>query len=325
MARKLVGMVMVLGMGLTMAWAQAPPAPEAGKESKPEAKKLVFAFIPKMLNNPVFNFAKIAAEKEAKAQGDIEILWKAPKEGDAPEQAKIVESLIRKKVDGIAISCNEPSVLKQPINNAIKAGIPVITWDSDSPESDRITFFGIDDHECGVKLAENLVKTMGPKGTVAVLTGVRGATNLEARIKGAEEVLSKYPDIKIIQTYACDDDVPKSVSQIQAAMRAHADLGGWIMVGGWPLFTKGALDPVPPACKVVCVDALPEQWPYLEQKKVEVLIAQKIYGWGSESVKILKAIKAGKKFEKFTNSGMDLVTPDNLAQYKAQWKEWFGQ
>jgi ribose transport system substrate-binding protein len=163
------------------------------------------------------------------------------------------------------------------------------------------------------------------QGKIAILTGVRGATNLEARINGAKEVLKDYPEVEIAQIYACNDDVPESVRQIQGAMRRHPDLAGWLMVGGWPLFTKGALDAVPESCKVVCVDALPEQWPYLEQKKVEVLVAQKIHGWGAESVKILKGIQAGQQYERYTWSGMDLVTPDTLEQYKQQWQKWFGR
>lgn len=289
-------------------------------------KTLKFAFVPKMLDNPVFNRAKIAAEARAAELGGIEIIWRAPQEGDAAKQAEIIEGLIARRVDGIAVSCNEPSALVEPINRAIDAGIPVITFDSDSPNSRRITFYGVNDYEVGRELGRRLVELMDGKGTVAIMTGFLGATNLEERMRGAREVLAGSPEIEIVTVQACEDDVARSVSQIEAVMRANPDLGGWIMVGGWPLFAAGSLDMIQPPgkTKVVAVDALPQQWPYLESGHVQVLIAQHIYGWGAECVDILKGIHDGKEYPSFSDSNFIVVTPETLDEFKQQWAKWFG-
>src|SRR5262245_17823299 len=64
-----------------------------------------FAIIPKSLDIPVFNYAKIGAEREAKAIGNVEIIWRAPETADQLRQKEILESFITQRVDGIAISC----------------------------------------------------------------------------------------------------------------------------------------------------------------------------------------------------------------------------
>src|SRR5262245_50767471 len=115
-----------------------------------------FAFVPKLLDNPVFNYAKVGAEKRARELGNVTILWRAPQEADAAKQVEIIEGLIALKVNGIAVSCNEPTALKPAIDKAVAAGIPVITFDSDSPDSKRLTYYGINDFECGKVLGEQL-------------------------------------------------------------------------------------------------------------------------------------------------------------------------
>jgi len=284
---------------------------------------LTFALVPKLLDNPVFNYAKLGAEKQAKAYGNIKILWRAPQEADAAKQVEIIEGLITLKVNGLAISCNEPEALKAVINRAVKAGIPTITFDSDSPNSKRLTYYGINDVACGRILGKELARLTGGKGDIVMMTGMRGAFNLEQRMKGVRKALKKYPRMKIVQVVACDDDIAKAVSLIESTQRVRPKLAGWAFVGGWPLFARGALDPVDPQkTKVVSWDALPPQWSYLESGRVELLLAQRVFHWGAESVKLLKAAAAGKKLPKYSYAGVDLVTAANLKHYKKLWAKW---
>lgn len=284
---------------------------------------LTFALVPKLLDNPVFNYARLGAEKRARELGHIKILWRAPQEADAARQVEIIESLVSLKVDGIAVSCNEPNALKFAIDKAVQAGIPVITFDSDSPESLRATYYGIDDAKCGGILGRELARVTGGKGQVAMMTGMRGAYNLQQRMQGVRKALGSYPDIKIVQTVACDDDIAKAVTLIETTRRARPGLAGWIFVGGWPLFARGALDGLDPErVKVVSWDALPPQWGYLESGRVEVLLAQRVFHWGAESVILLKRAAAGEKLASYSYAGVDLVTRENLAEYRRMWASW---
>src|SRR5215472_15823146 len=137
--------------------------------------RLRFAVIPKALDIPVFNYAKIGAERRAKEYGNVDILWNAPATADQLKQKEILESAITQKVDGIAISSLNGDFLTETINRAIDAGIPVVTWDSDAPKSKRYAFYGVDDFASGKIMGQQAVKLLNGKGTVAIITSV-GAT-----------------------------------------------------------------------------------------------------------------------------------------------------
>src|ERR1051325_11095942 len=86
-------------------------------------KKLRFAVIPKSLDIPVFNYAKVGAEREAAKRGDVEVIWRGSENADQLRQKEILESFITQHVDGIAISCLNGDFLTDTINRAVDAGI----------------------------------------------------------------------------------------------------------------------------------------------------------------------------------------------------------
>src|SRR5437762_13594433 len=162
----------------------------SGSNQAPKGgQRLRFAVIPKTLDIPVFNYAKIGAEREAKQLGDVDILWNAPASADQLKQKEILESAITQHVDGISISALNGDFLTETINRAIDAGIPVVTWDSDAPKSKRYAYYGVDDFAGGQLLGEQAVRLLNGKGKVAIITSV-GATNLERRLAGMKAALA---------------------------------------------------------------------------------------------------------------------------------------
>lgn len=288
-------------------------------------KKIVFAFVPKLLDNPVFQVAWQGAQAAAHDfdSGKIEVERFAPVKSDAVEQAQIIESLIERKVDGIAISVNDADALKETIDKAVDAGIPVVTFDSDAPKSKRISFYGTNNPGSGRTMGEYLVKYMGQKGTIALLMGTPGAPNLEERKNGLLEYLKQYPDIKVVATEYCYDDVNQGVSKMEAVLQGHPDLKGWVLIGGWGIFTPvpgpfGAKKPGD--LTVIAFDALPEELDYVRQNYAQALIGQKLWGWGYESVRMLKEIRDGKQLPPVIDSGVDIVTKENVEEYAQKWK-----
>src|SRR5437867_1366516 len=91
------------------------------KETPAGGQRLRFAVIPKVLDIPVFNYAKIGAERQAKEYGNVDILWNAPTTADQLKQKEILESFITQRVDGIAISSLNGDFLTETINKAIDA------------------------------------------------------------------------------------------------------------------------------------------------------------------------------------------------------------
>ncbi len=310
--------------------AVQPPLPKQITGQPPGKKKIYkFAMVPKLLDNPVFRLAREGAEAAAKELGDVDLIFTAPERADTDKQVQIIESLIAKRVDGIAISCNQADALEPVINRAVEAGIATITFDSDSPNSKRLVYYGINSYEAGKKQAElflEALKKMGrePKGKVVIQSGVAGAPNLEERIDGVQDVLSRYPGIKFLPTLYCNDDTEKAVSQLEDVLKAHPDLLGMILVGGWALFAEapGPFANIKPG-KIVVIgfDALPPEWDYVRQGYVYALVAQRCWHWGYESIRILHGIVAeGKKYPSFVDSGLDVVTKENVEEYARRWE-----
>jgi len=282
--------------------------------------KLRFAVIPKSLDLPVFNYAKVGAEREAAKRGNIDVIWRGPENADQLRQKEILESFITQKVDGIAISCLNGDFLTDTINRAIDAGIPVVTWDADAPKSKRLAFYGVDDKASGRIMGEQAAQLLGGKGTVAIITSI-GAVNLQRRLEGVREALAQHPGIRIVEEYDIKEDPVRCAEIIASGTNRYPDLGAWISVGGWPVFTRNALASVPPQTKVISFDTIPPAPDLLKAGKVQVLLGQKYFGWGSESVRLLADIKAGKMpASPIVDSGVDVVTAANVDDYVIGWK-----
>jgi ribose transport system substrate-binding protein len=309
------------GVGCAVGCPGGPPQTDATAP-----RKMRFAVIPKALDIPVFNYAKLGAERAAAEYGDVEVLWNAPASADQLKQKEILESYITQRVDGIAISSLNGEFLAETINRAIDAGIPVTTWDSDAPSSKRIAFYGVDDLASGRILGEQAIKLLDGKGKVALITSF-GAANLQNRLNGVREALAKAPGIEIVETYDIKEDVIRCAEIIATGSRRYPDLSAWISVGGWPVFTRNALASVDPAkTKVISFDTISPALDLLREGKVQVLLGQKYFGWGSESVKLLRDIKQGKNPPAtIIDSGVDVVTKDNVDAYEQQWKRMAGQ
>ena len=292
------------------------------KQQAPGKQRLRFAVIPKSLDIPVFNYAKIGAERKARELGDVDILWNAPTNADQLKQKEILESYITQRVDGIAISALNGDFLTDTINRAVDAGIPVVTWDSDAPNSKRIAFYGVDDLASGRIMGEQTIKLLNGKGKVAIITSM-GATNLQRRLDGAKEALAKAPGIQIVEVFDIKEDVVRTSEIMATGTRRYPDLGAWLSVGGWPVFTRNATAPIDPAkTKVISFDTIQPALDLLREGKVSVLLGQKYFGWGSEPVQILYDYAHGKKpASTVIDSGVDVVTKDNVDQYEAQFKK----
>jgi len=321
-----LSLALLLGLVLTLAVGSA-----LDKATAQAKKKLVFAWIPKALNNPVFEIGRDGAmqkakEITAKGEHEVEVLYQASVASDAAEQVRVIEDVISKKPDAIGISANDPTALIDVINKAVDAGIPVMTWDSDAPKSKRFTYLGVNNYEGGKAAADLLIKAMGTKGKVALLTGVPGAFNLEERIRGFKDGI-KGTEIQVVKTVYCNDDINLGVQVVEEAMQSNPDLNGWFFVGVWPLFAKKGSMPLWETAakegkvKTVAFDTLPMELEYVKDGMIYGLVGQKYWGWGYDSIQMMyDRVVHNKKFESFTNSGMDIVTAKNVDAMAEAWK-----
>lgn len=303
-----------------------------GSGEAPHKKSLVIGVVAKSQSNPVFQAARTGAEDAAKELSakygvEVKINWRTPNNEDAQQQAQYVEQLASQNVDGISVSCTDGKVLKGAIDSAVSKGVEVVTFDSDSPDSKRFAYYGIDDVEAGRAVMRELAKAMGDKGVVAILGGNPNATNLQARIRGVEDELKNHPNIKLKDKFYHEETAAQAAQKVQSVQSANPEITGWAMVGGWPLFTKNALDGVHEHAKVVSVDHLPEQLTYVRSGQVQALIGQDCYGWGHETVMMLfDKVHAAKNPAKVINTfELKVVTKDNVEEFAGLWDKWLGK
>lgn len=254
--------------------------------------KLTIAMIAKSASNPVFLSARDGAEAAARALSEqhgvpIEVSWMTPEVEDGRVQAQRVAEAVRQGADAILISASDAAELSGAVNDAAAQGVPVMTFDSDLPDSQRFSFLGVDDLEIGRRVMRELAAAIG-EGPVAVLAGNEAAPNLQRRVQGVREEAARHPGIQLIGVFHHEETPEAATAEVMRVQRANPTLRGWAMVGGWPLFGAGLMDQLDPArVTIVAVDGLPGQLPYVEKGLASMLLAQPTYMWGYVGVQAI--------------------------------------
>lgn len=299
----------------------------AKKEEKTETIRITM--IAKSSTNPVFLSARVGAEAAAMYLSgehgiDIEIDWRTPPTEDGQVQAQRIAQAVNEGTDVVLISCSDAAKVTGAINDAVDRGVPVMTFDSDAAESRRFAFYGVDDIETGMKVMAELAEQMKGSGKVAVLAGNQNAPNLRKRVEGVKQEAAHYPGIEIVGTFFHAETPQDAAAEVIRVMNAYPDIQGWAMVGGWPLFTKTLLtDLDPEKVKIVAVDALPAQLPYVETGIAPVLLAQPTYKWGLVSVeKIIDKIYLEKEVPEINPMELVRVDKASLGKWARQLVEW---
>jgi ribose transport system substrate-binding protein len=285
-----------------------------------DAKDITIAVIPKVAV-PFFDDCNKGAGEEAKALG-VNYQWVVPQNTQGSTQVKIIEELMAKKVDGIAISVNEPKSVEHVIKQAIDSGIKVLTFDSDSPKSDRSMYIGTSNESAGETMGESMAKAIDGKGQVAIVTGQLGASNLNERIDGIKKALAKYPDIKLVATEGTEDDLAKAVSVDEALFRGHPDLKGIFGVSqvGGPSVAKvmdtKEFSSKKGTVKVFAFDDLPDTVKGVKEGFIQGIMVQRPVTMGKLAVENLVAEIDGKETNpKNIDTGVTVVDASNLNGY----------
>jgi len=299
-------------------------------EKPVDAKTINITMIAKSSVNPVFQSAKIGAEAAALdlsdkySKIDVDIDWRTPKEENAKEQAIRILNAADEGTDAILVSCSDDSILTSAINKAVDKGIPVMTFDSDAPKSKRFAFYGPDDVEIGENVMTELAAVMGETGKVAILGGNQNAPNLQKRVQGVKQAAVKYSEIEIVGEFYHAENAEDAIATMMLVHENNPDLNGWAMVGGWPFFNNFLLDKMEPGkIKIVAVDALPVQLPYIEKGIVDVFLGQPTFKWGDVSVrKIIEKIYLKEEVKEINEMKLIRVWKDNLGGWSRQLRAW---
>jgi ribose transport system substrate-binding protein len=133
---------------------------------------------------------------QAARQLGVGAAFQGPDTYDPANEREVFDRAVKKKPSGILVSVADPTLLKDSIDNAIAAGIPVITIDSDAPASKRLFFIGTNNYQAGMIGGKRLVQELKGKGTVAVFT-MPSQSNLDERLRGYKAAIEGSPQIKL--------------------------------------------------------------------------------------------------------------------------------
>jgi ribose transport system substrate-binding protein len=319
----------VLSLAVLVAGCRSGEKPAGDQANTSRAAGLRIAMIAKSSTNPVFLSARTGAEAAARELSQkhgvpIEIVWLTPPAEDGQVQAQRIAQAVNEGASAILISCSDAGKVTGAIDDAVGRGVPVMTFDSDAPQSKRFAFYGVDDVKTGQAVMTELAKQMGEKGSIAILAGNQNAPNLRKRADGVRQEAAKYSGIKIVDTFYHIETPQDAAAEVVRVQNAYPQIQGWAMIGGWPLFTPSLLtDMDPKKVKIVAVDALPAELPYVEKGLAPVLLAQPTYLWGKVSVeKIVDKVHLKKDVPQIIPMDLVRVTKENLGTWARQLKDW---
>ena len=301
----------------------------AAKGDAPAGKTFTIAMIAKSSTNPVFlsgrQGAEAAAAELTKEHGvTVKIDWLTPPNEDGAVQSQRISEAVNSGANAILLSASDAAKVTGAVNEAVDRGVPVMTFDSDVPNSKRFSFYGGDDVKMGTQVMEELATQMGGKGKIAIIAGNQNAPNLQNRVKGVRETAAKYPGITIVDAFYHAETPQDAAAEVLRMKNAYPEVNGIVMIGGWALFTRTLLtDLDPKKIKIVSVDGLPAQLAYVESGLAPVLFAQPTYSWGYVSVKtIFDHVYLKKPAPAMVQMELVRVSKDNLGTWARQLKEW---
>mmetsp|Transcript_41833 Transcript_41833/g.82009 ORF Transcript_41833/g.82009 Transcript_41833/m.82009 type:complete len:590 (-) Transcript_41833:205-1974(-) len=258
-----------------------------------------FALIPKSEGDPYFDRVKEGCMDAAKEIG-IECVYRGPEsyEGAVKKQNDIIYEMISsREVDGIAISVVHSSRIKEAIDKAVDANIPVVTFDSDSADSKRSLYIGTNNTRFGENLAKVLLQ-INPLGGQYGIISEKGQPNLVERSNGIQVRLKdKY--LKKKWTLLSESDSQHDTEIALQDMWTFADLGATAIISccGWPMYNKTGWKRFTrehSEITLVIGDGNSDQLDLLSQGYNGGLVGQLPYQMGAVAMKKLLEIKEGK-------------------------------
>jgi len=295
------------------------PGVFAGGENENKDDVPVFVMVPKLVHP--FYEPCIQGFHDAGKKYGVKTEVEAPPKFDIALQVKVIEDLIVRGVDGIAISAVDNKGLVAVVNEALKAGIKVICFDADAPDTKRAMYIGTVNEPAGYYAGKYMFDLMGNKGNVAILQGGL-APNLNERQAGFRRAAAETR-VKIVAFEDFESDFAMGVNKSEAVLQAHPDINAifGVCAYGAPVAAT-VLKEQGRAGQVIVggFDDLAETITGIKDGSVRYCLVQKAYKMGWLSVENLVALMGNKKVPPVIDTGLIIVTKDNVDSYMQQVK-----
>ena len=257
----------------------------------------------------------------------VKTIYAGAAEYDVNQAVTVFEQIIANKPAGIAVTCINPDAYVEPIKKAMEAGIPVVTFDADSPNSGRYAFLATGNKAAGAMAANYLASALGEKGDVALVT-LPGQLNHEERTAGfVETIEAKYPNMKVVQIGNGGGEQTTAAAAASGILQANPSVVGLFCtdatsgVGAVAAITETNRTDV----KIVSFDTDKGTLDAIKEGKIAASIAQGTWNMGFWAFQMLFQLnhklinptegwaeKGINPLPPYVDTGVNVVTKDNV-------------
>jgi ribose transport system substrate-binding protein len=261
------------------------------------AKRLKLAFV---TNNSAdfWTIARRGVEQADKELPDVDAEFRITADGTAAEQQRVVDDLLTKGVDGIAISPVDPQNQTALIDAAAKRAV-VFTQDSDAPQSARTCYIGTDNVAAGRQAGQLIREAIPDGGPIMLFVGKLDARNAQERVQGIKEVLGGS-NIRIIDVRTDDADDVRAKANAADTLVRYPDVKG--LVGLWSYNGPAILNAVREAGKVgrvriIAFDEADETLAGIKDGAIHATVVQQPYEFGYQAImRMAQAVRGDRSF-----------------------------
>ncbi len=299
-----------------------------GESTDTADETIIIAVIPKGTIHSFWVAIHAGAEKAAQ-ELDVEVIWKGPgREDDREAQIAEVETFISRGVSGIVLAPTDDKALRIPVMNATRSGIPVVLIDSALDSEDYVSFVATDNYKGGRLAGERMVEVLGGEGRVIMLRYMEGSASTMKREDGFMDVMAENPAMEIVSSNQHAGATAELAYQASENLLGRfRDAEGNLEVDGIYCPNEGsafgmlrALQDSGLAGSVTFIgfDASEQMVRGLENGEFDSLVLQDPVNMAYLGVKTMVAHLRGETVEKRIDTGVTLVTGDNMNEPRMQ-------
>lgn len=196
---------------------------QGGVGDFPRTPRWRFVVVCHATTNSFFTATQYGVQ-DAAAMVESDYQWTGSATGDVSEMLNALNAAITAKADGIALSMVDQRAFDSAVDKALSAGIPVIAFSSDAPDSNRLAYVGSDNYAAGIEMGRRIVELVGGAGDVVLFAAQPGAEYATPRIRGTREVLEQA-GIGVALA-ASGFTINESVSRVEAYWQGHKSVKG---------------------------------------------------------------------------------------------------
>ncbi len=283
------------------------------------------AVIVKTTNSNFWQNVNKGAEAAIKEVKGFTFTFQGPAaESNIADEVAMVENAVNRKVAGIVLAPSDPEALIPAVKKAWEAKIPVVILDSMLAESGKQyykSFLATDNKAAGELCAKALIEKIGKEGKIAVMSYVAGVGSEIGRVGGFKDYIAKNSKLQIVGTYYSQAQMATALNQTTDVLAANPDLKGIFGANEPTAVGMGrALQQSGKAGKVVAIgfDGNQDLQNFVKDGTIAAIAVQGSYQMGYLGVKTVADAIGGKKVPPFVNTGVVMVTKDNIDKPEAK-------